>query len=97
MHRSYNARMSDTLDTAVLAIVPSEMEATLIVDALHDLKITAEASGALTSTFRAEAPGGVRILVRREDLAKARAALDDFRKEQSEIDWSTVDVGDQED
>ena len=89
--------MSDNLDTVVLAVVPSEMEATLIVDALRDLEITAESSGALTSGFRAEAPGGVRILVRSEDLARARTALDAFRKERSEIDWSAVDVGEPED
>ena len=80
--------------TAVLAVLATEFEATLLVDALQDRGITAEAAGGLTAGFRAEAPGTVRVLVLEGDLERARAAMNEFRQEQSEIDWSSVDVGD---
>jgi len=58
-----------------LTRVPSEIQAALLVAALQDRGINAHAEGALTSGFRAEAPGGVDILVRKVDLQKAEAAL----------------------
>ncbi len=80
--------------TTVLAVLATEFEAMLLVDALHDRGIPSEASGGLTAGFRAEAPGAVRVLVLEHDLTRAREAMAEFRKERSEIDWSTVDVGD---
>ncbi len=47
--------------TAVLVSMPSEAEAALLVQALRSRGIPAEAVGALTSGFRAEAPGGSRF------------------------------------
>ena len=80
-------------DTVVLAIVPTELEAELILEALEERGIRAEKAGQLTAGFRAEAPGGVRILVRTEDAARGLAALQEFQQEQSDIDWSKVDLG----
>ena len=89
--------MTNTIDDPVtLCVVGTEMEATLITDALTDRDIDARVSGAITGGFRAEAPGTVKVLVRGSDLQRAAAALDDYRKAQSDIDWSKVDVGDME-
>ncbi|MHC4989457.1 MAG: putative signal transducing protein [Planctomycetota bacterium] len=79
--------------TFVVAHVGTEWQATLVSDILRDHGVDAEVSGALTSQFRAEAPGLVRILVPESQVEKARAVLEEPRKEVSEIDWSQVDVG----
>ena len=49
-----------------------------------------------TWDLRAEAPGDVRILVRRADVDLAKARLIEYRKGFAAIDWSTVDVGEPE-
>ena len=71
--------MTEPLNTVVLMEVASELEASIIVAALRDDDIVAEASGVLTSAFRAEAPGTVKILVRAEDLERAQATVADMR------------------
>ena len=84
---------SDPNEPAVLAVVGTEVEATLIVAALNDAGIEARTSGGLTAGFRAEAPGAAKVLVHQDDLARALETLTAFRAECSEIDWSTVDLG----
>jgi len=59
----------------VLTTVPTEVQAAVIVAALDAEGIEAQAVGQLTSGFRAEAPGGVRVLVRQADLARAQTVL----------------------
>ena len=69
--------MSDeSNDLVVLQSVPSEGQANLIVAALERAGIQAAIEGALTAAFRAEAPGEVKIIVRKNDLEKAKAALE---------------------
>jgi hypothetical protein len=80
-------------DTVVLAVVPTELEAELILEALEAEGIHAEQAGQLTAGFRAEAPGGVRILVRTGDASRGLSALRRFQQERSAIDWSKVDFG----
>ncbi len=84
--------MTDEDATVLLASVPSEIESSVIVAALEGEGIEARASGVMTSGFRAEAPGGVNILVRRSDRARALEIL----REHQAVDWSKVDVGDPE-
>lgn len=88
---------SEPSEVSTLVIVSSELEATLIADALNDRKIQAHVSGGTTGGSRALAPGSVRVLVHTDDFAAARKALDDFRQEIADIDWSKVDVGEPED
>jgi hypothetical protein len=85
------SRSADDLE--VLMCVATEPEAALIIAALKGQGIDAAAEGALTSAFRAEAPGGVRILVRQGDLDRAKEALADYRRGISDIDWPNIDVG----
>ncbi len=86
----------DNSETIVLAVVPTELEAELILEALEERSIRAEAAGQLTAGYKAEAPGGVRILVRREDAARGLQAMQVFQTERSHLDWSQVDIGERE-
>ena len=65
----------DANEPVVLTTVSTEARAALIVSALDNCGVQAQLEGALTSAFRAEAPGSVRILVRRTDLQRAQEAL----------------------
>ena len=77
--------------------VRSEMEGGLIVSGLEDRGIKATMSGVYTTSFRAEAPGWVEVLVAEHDLARAQEALLEIHAENDHIDWSQVDVGQPED
>ncbi len=79
-----------------LTSTPNEPQAAMIVSALKDRGIDAVAEGGLTAGFRAETVGEVRVMVWRQDLNRARQALDDFREAMSDIDWDNVDVGEGE-
>jgi hypothetical protein len=65
----------DPNQPVVLATLPTDVQAALIVAALRERGIEARSVGELTSGFRAEAPGGVKILVRQADLDRAQVAL----------------------
>lgn len=67
----------------VLVHVPTDAEATLIVQSLEERGIPAKAVGGFTAGFMAEAPGDVSILVRHEDWARAKIALATVRHESS--------------
>lgn len=64
----------------VVASVPTEEEAAVIVAALETRGVQAGFSGALTAGFRAEAPGDVHIMVREVDAVRAREILDQLEK-----------------
>jgi hypothetical protein len=80
----------------VLTSTPLEMQAGIIVAALAENGVRATMSGQTTAGFRAEAPGWVQVLVAEEDLARARAVLDELSRESHDIDWSQIDVGEPE-
>lgn len=74
--------MSDDLNrTAVVTTVLTEAQGAMIVAALDAQGVHAQMAGALTSGFRAEAPGGVQIIVRHEDLEQAQSVLQAIEKE----------------
>ena len=87
----------ETNDLIVLASVSTETEAAMIVGRLASEGIQADSEGALTSSFRTEVPGLVKIVVKPNDLARAREILVECQNDISEIDWSQVDVGQMED
>jgi type III secretory pathway lipoprotein EscJ len=74
--------MADPKRPVLLTTVETEAEAALLMAALRDRGIEARATGQLTSGFRAEAPGGVRILVRQSDLDRAAEVLREFSPDQ---------------
>lgn len=64
-----------------LISVPSEVEASMIVNLLGDHGISARAVGGFTSGFKAEVPGNVDVLVNGGDTERASAVLLEVRKE----------------
>lgn len=92
--------MNDTPDPdspELLVSVPTEFEASAIVAALAEQGIEATMTGGFTAGFLAEAPGDVAVAVKQEDLEKAKIALVNIHKENENIDWDNVDVGEPED
>lgn len=85
---------TDATSIVKLASVANDLEAAAILGVLEEHGITARAVGGFTASFRAEAPGDVKILVNETDLARAQDLLSELECEQGEVDWSTVDVGD---
>ena len=81
---------------ARLTSVPTDMEASVIVAALEEEGVASTATGGYTAGFKAEAPGWVQVLVAEADLPVARNTLAKLRKENAEIDWSKIDVGEPE-
>lgn len=79
-----------------LSSTPDESRAAMIIAALKDRGIDAVAEGGLTSGFRAETFGEVKIMVRQEDLERAGLALAEFKEAMRDIDWDNVDVGEME-
>ncbi len=65
---------ADPNEPVVLGKVKSEAQAALAVNALAERGITAHSAGELTSGFRAEAPGEVKVLVHLSDLENAKKA-----------------------
>ena len=76
----------------VLTRVPNELEAALIVNTLTEYGIPATATGGFTSGFKAEAPGDVRVLVKRSDIAAARDLL---RAATEDVEDATPPLGDE--
>lgn len=87
---------TDPDNPEVLTSVPSEIEAAAIVTALGAHSIQASTTGGYTAGFRAEAPGNVNVIVRRQDLERAQRILAEIEEDQSDVDWSQVDVGEPE-
>lgn len=89
--------MTDNPDQLVaLTSTPDEPRAAMIIAALADRGVQAVAEGGLTSGFRAETIGEVKVMVRREDLDRARESLAEYKAAMSDIVWDEVDVGEME-
>lgn len=67
--------MNDPKEPVVLATLANEFEATLTADTLRDAGIEVVVEGEYTSGFRAIAPGDIILLVRQEQLERARKAM----------------------
>lgn len=75
----------------MVASFSDELGAMLCVADLENNGIPAVSSGALTSQWRADAPGFVKVLVRTVDEVRARASL----KERMENPMSAEELDDQ--
>lgn len=64
-----------------LSVLDNEIEAQLLVNLLKENGIAAVATGGVTSAFRAEAPGDVRVLIKQDCLSQARSVLAEFELE----------------
>lgn len=79
-------------DSPVLvASAPTSIEANAIASFLVEAGIKATVTGSFTSGFQAEAPGWVRVVVRKIDLPAAEELLKKYRD--IEVDWDQVEVG----
>jgi hypothetical protein len=93
-HVTHNTpTMQDNEEPVVLADLNSEAEAVMIVAALAEEGIEAFKSGGPVADFKVGIPGHVQVLVRPEDVNRARAAFAHLKDEEGDIDWSQVDVG----
>ena len=68
--------MTDHLAPVVLTERTTEWQATMLANALEAQGIVAKTTGGLTAGFRAEAPGMVQVLVRTQDLQRAKKFLE---------------------
>jgi hypothetical protein len=66
---------SDPAEPVIVALPASEVEAAILKAALEAEGIPSWVLGALTSGFRAEAPGRAKLVVRAADADRARAVL----------------------
>lgn len=66
----------DPAEPVVVATPATEVEAAIMRGALEGEGIQSWIIGALTSGFRAEAPGRARLVVRAADADRARAVLE---------------------
>jgi hypothetical protein len=80
---------SDKLKT--LTIVTNEWQAAAIVSALEAEGIRAHSVGGFTAGWKAEAPGGVSVLVVESDLARAKEILQELKTHGADVDWSQLD------
>ena len=76
-----------------LISTPGEPQAAIIVNVLKEQGVKAVAEGGLTSGFRAETYGEVRVMVFENELDRARRLLKQYRDEVKDIDWDQVDLG----
>ncbi len=88
-----NRMPSDPQNPEILTTAPSDIEAATIVGALEVHGISAITTGGFIAGFRAEAPAVVNIVVRHEDLERARAVLAQINAACNDIDWPNIDVG----
>ena len=88
---------ADPNNPEILASFATEIEAAAVVNAIRESGIEVLTTGSFTAGFRAEAPGAVHVVVRNEDLDRAKKLLATIGQYKSEVDWSNIDVGDAED
>jgi len=86
----------DANNPILLTSFANEAEAAMLIAYLQDQGIPAQMTGQLTSGFRAESVGYVRVIVSHDDYPKAQLLLEQFKQDKPHIDWSQVDVGEME-
>jgi hypothetical protein len=67
---------SDADDWRLLRVAPTEVEATILIARLAEAGIEAQIEGGVSAGFRAEAPGGARVLIRGRDVDRATSLLE---------------------
>ncbi|MBX3358510.1 MAG: hypothetical protein KF745_08780 [Phycisphaeraceae bacterium] len=90
------ARDNDPDQPVVVATSATEVGGEELVSVIRAAGIDAMVIGAMTAGFRAEAPGIVKIMVRRADASGAAAALRQAGADAASVVWSDVDVGEGE-
>lgn len=83
-------------DPVTLLDAANEFQAGLIVDTLAQAGIVARALTSMTGDVYASPTTGGRVpvMVRRDQVDAAKAAIEQQRSDSVDIDWAEVDVGD---
>ena len=68
---------TDDETLAIVATVTTEVEGQLLANILNERGIPAVITGGITSQFRAEAPGAVRVMVKQNSLSAAQSVLEE--------------------
>lgn len=82
----------DPNEPVELASFTTEFQAATVARALEARGIKARVIGALTTGFRAEAPGVARVMVLRKDLERAKGELATMPAESEDVDWAEADA-----
>lgn len=83
----------DPNNPEVLTSVRTEMEVAAVVSALVAQGVPSTTTGSFTAGFRAEAPGYVSVVVRKEDLNRPRHARAETELVAPQVDWPQIDGG----
>lgn len=82
---------SDPNSPTVVFRAPTSVVAAAVITALEAEGIQAEMTGSFTSSFQAEAPGLVEVVVRRSEADRACAILERLRSEAESQPWPEED------
>ncbi len=74
----------DHPEPVIIGEYPTEIQASFAANALREAGIRCEMVGGMSSGFKAESPGYVRVLVPGDDAEKARQILVDFESEEAQ-------------
>jgi len=85
-------KSDDTDELVKVYSAANEIEAKVVVNVLNAAGVEALMQGQHSASFRAEAPGDVKVVVREQDVAAAYEAIVKLNLD-DEIDWDQVDVG----
>ena len=77
-----------------LASLRDAIEASTLVSFLESHGIHAELVGEFTSNFQVEIDSDAKVVVKENDIERARDLLARWEEERAAIDWSNVDTGD---
>ncbi|MEM9351640.1 MAG: DUF2007 domain-containing protein [Planctomycetota bacterium] len=77
----------------LLTTTASDHEAASLEALLAAEGILAVRAGSYTSSFQAEAPGRVEVLVPSKQLDAAKRLLAEIKTSGAQVDWSQVDLG----
>ena len=84
-------------ELVTLTNVPNEAEAKSLIGLFEDEGIKVFINGGDDLSLFGEELGDVQLIVKKSDYDQAAKLLQEIEAENSEIDWSQVDVGEPED
>ena len=84
-------------ELVTLTKVPNEAEAKSLIGLFEEEGIAVFINGGEDLSLFGEDIGDIQLIVKKSDYDQASKLLEEIEEENSEIDWSQVDVGEPED
>lgn len=84
-------------ELVTLTNVDNEAEAKSLIGLFEDEGITVFINGGSDLSLFGDEAGEVQLIVKKSDYDQASKLLEEIEAENSEIDWSQIDVGEPED